>query len=135
MDVEPDQPSLERDVLSKSVICVVDDDEEVRESIGAFFRSAGIYIKKFNAADALLSWPALETMRCLITDLHMPGMSGLDLQLALKRSGRNVPVILMTAYPTEEARERAAGLDISFFVTKPTDPETLLGHVETLLEG
>jgi FixJ family two-component response regulator len=112
---------------------VVDDDEEVRESIGTFFRSAGIRTEKFDAAEALLAWPELGRMRCLITDLHMPGMDGLDLQRELKRQGRDVPVILMTAYATQECRERAKALGISAFITKPTDPETLLEEVEELL--
>ncbi|NVN10105.1 response regulator transcription factor [Nguyenibacter vanlangensis] len=119
-------------MLSNGVICVVDDDEDVRESIGAFFRSAGIPTEKFDGAEALLAWPGLASMRCLITDLHMPGMNGLDLQRELKRRGRVVPVILMSAYPTHDSREQAKALGVSFFATKPADPEVLLEQVEAL---
>ncbi|MGK9235341.1 response regulator [Inquilinus limosus] len=115
------------------VICVVDDDEEVRQSIAALFRSAGIATEKFDAAEALLAWPELGSMSCLITDLHMPGMDGLELQRELRRLGCDVPVILMTAYPTPEARERAQALGVSSFVAKPTDPDALLEKVEALL--
>jgi FixJ family two-component response regulator len=121
-------------VSHQSVICIVDDDDEVRESIGTFFRSAGVVTENFHAAEALLAWAGLAQMSCLITDLHMPGMDGLELQRELKRQGRNVPVILMTAYPTQEARDRAAALGISAFVAKPTDPEALLDQVEFLLQ-
>lgn len=116
-----------------AVICVVDDDDEVRESIDAFFRSAGIRIEKFGSAEQLLAFPRLDEMRCLITDLHMPGMDGLDLQRELKRRGRDVSVILMTAFPSEDARRRADALGISSFIMKPADPEELLDKVEALL--
>lgn len=115
------------------LICVVDDDEEVRESVGTFFRSAGIKLVKFAAAEDLLAFPDLAGMDFLITDLHMPGMNGLELQRELQRRGHQVPVILMTAFPTPEAREEAKRLGIAAFVTKPTDPEMLLEQVEALL--
>ncbi|MBY3088884.1 response regulator [Rhizobium laguerreae] len=117
----------------EAVICVVDDDDEVRESIGTFFRSAGVNVAKFGNAEDLLAWPNLFAMRCLITDLTMPGMDGLELQRELRRRGSEVPVILMTAFPTPEARERAEAQGVPFFVAKPTDPETLLDKVEALL--
>lgn len=116
-----------------SVICVVDDDQDVRDSIGAFFRSAGIDIHGFDGAEALLASTSLPMMDCLITDLHMPGMDGLELQRELRRKGYNIPVILMTAFPTPEARATARELGIATFVTKPTDPELLLDEVEALL--
>lgn len=120
-------------MLAGSLICIVDDDEAVRESIGSFFRSAGIVVKGFRAAEALLASPDLAVMACLITDLHMPGMDGLDLHRELRLRGRHVPVILMTAYPTPEARARARELGVSLFVEKPADPEILLEEVEALL--
>lgn len=128
-----DEPPGSMSVLPEAVICVVDDDEEVRESIGNFFRSAGITVAKFGAAEELLSWQDLSAMRCLITDLHMPGMDGLELQCELRRRGNGVPVILMTAFPSQEARERADALGISSFIVKPADPEILLETVEALL--
>lgn len=115
------------------LICIVDDDEDVRESIGSFFRSAGVVTKGFEAAEALLASPDVDAMACLITDLHMPGMDGLDLHGELRRRGCHAPVILMTAYPTTEARERAAALGVALFVEKPADPEMLLEEVEALL--
>lgn len=115
------------------LICIVDDDEEVRESIGSFFRSAGVVVKGFAAAESLLASPELAVMACLITDLNMPGMDGLDLHGELRRRGLEIPVILMTAYATPEARERARKLGVSRFVEKPADPEELFDEVEALL--
>jgi len=115
------------------LICLVDDDKDVREGLGTFFRSAGIRVEKFAAAEELLASRFLGAMDCLITDLHMPGIDGLQLRRELQRRGNDVPVILMTAFPTTEAREEARTLGIAEFVPKPIDPETLLEKVEALL--
>jgi Response regulators consisting of a CheY-like receiver domain and a winged-helix DNA-binding domain len=72
-------------------------------------------------------------MDCLVTDMHMPGMNGLELQRELQRKGIFVPVILLTAFPTDEARLVAAELGIADFVPKPTDPEALLERVTRLV--
>lgn len=122
-----------RSLCAAHVICVVDDDDEVRESIGAFFRSMGMSVKGFAAAESLLSSPDLDAMECLITDLHMPGMSGFDLQQALRLQGRSVPTIMMSAYATSETRREAERLGIAVFLEKPADPELLLDRVESLL--
>ncbi len=120
---------------SDSLIGIVDDDAEVRDSIGMLLRTAGISIRSFDAAESLLASSELSAMQCVITDLHMQGMDGLDLQRELTRLGRNVPVILMTAYPTPEAREKARRLGVARFVSKPADPEWLLAEVEALLDA
>ncbi len=120
-------------VRPDSVICIVDDDEEVLESIVTFFRSAGVRVRKFGAAENLLSSPDLAPMTFLITDLHMPGMSGLELLNELRRKGISVPVIVVTAYLTAAARKAGQALGVSAFVTKPADPEALLEKVAALM--
>jgi FixJ family two-component response regulator len=131
-----DERTVEEQFVSpEAVICIVDDDDEVRESIVTFFRSAGVKVANFCNAEDLLAWPNLPMMRCLITDLTMPGTDGLGLHRELRRLGSEVPVILMTAYPSAEARERAETEGVSCFVAKPTDPETLLEKVEALLSS
>jgi FixJ family two-component response regulator len=104
-------------VRAGGLICIVDDDEEVRESIGSFFRSAGVATRGFAAAEALLAAPE----------------DGLDLSETLRRQGYAAPVILMTAFPTAETRARAAANGVALFVEKPADPEELLDEVEALL--
>lgn len=122
-----------RSLCAAHVICVVDDDDEVRESIGAFFRSMGMSVKGFAAAESLLSSSDLDAMECLITDLHMPGMSGFDLQQQLRLKGRTVPTIMMSAYATPETKREAERLGIAFFLEKPADPELLLDRIVSLL--
>ena len=115
------------------VISVVDDDAEVLASLGSFFRSAGLTIVPFATAEALLDWAGLATMDVLITDLHMPGMDGLSLQSALLARGLTMPVVLMTAFPTDAVRDRARELGMAAFIVKPPNPDCLLEIAEHLL--
>ncbi|WP_420131662.1 response regulator transcription factor [Rhodopseudomonas sp.] len=114
-------------------ICIVDDDDDVRESISSFFRSVGLRVVGFGSAETFLSSATIAEAACLITDLHMPGMDGLGLHRELLRRGVDVPVIVMTAYSTPEARAEARHLGAAAFVEKPVDPEILLQDVETVL--
>jgi FixJ family two-component response regulator len=122
-------------VQDKSTICIVDDDDDVRESISSFFRSVGLRVEGFCAAERFLEQAALAEVGCLITDLHMPGMDGLGLHRELIRRGVAIPVIVMTAYATPEARAEAQGLGAAGFVDKPVDPELLLHDVEAILNA
>ncbi|WP_461321116.1 response regulator transcription factor [Bradyrhizobium diazoefficiens] len=115
-------------------ICIIDDDTDVRESISSFFRSAGLSVEGYSAAESFLSSPSLKKVDCVITDLHMPGMDGLGLHRELRRIGVDVPVIVMTAYSTPEARAEAKTLGAAAFVDKPVDPEILLQDVESILD-
>jgi FixJ family two-component response regulator len=115
------------------IISIVDDDEGVRSSLENYLRAAGVAVRTFGSAETFLaSADRLET-DCLITDLHMPGMDGLALQEELNRIGRAFPVIVMTAFPTDSAREEAAALGAAAFLTKPVDPDALLDRVEEIL--
>ena len=117
----------------QNVISVVDDDAEVLASLGSFFRSAGLTIVPFATAEALLDWAGLETVDLLITDLHMPGMDGLSLKSELLVRGMTVPVVLMTAFPTDVVRDRARELGVAACIVKPPNPDCLLDIVEHLL--
>lgn len=116
-------------------VCVVDDDSEVRESIASFFRSAGISVATFHAAEDLLASDWLESADFIISDLHMPGMSGLDLLKEVRVRGIGTHFVIMTAFATDEAREVAAELDTSAFLTKPVDPEELLSGLCHFVPG
>jgi len=117
---------------SKPTISIIDDDGEVRSSLTSLLRSAGYRVRSFDGATAFLADGSSDNA-CLLTDLHMPGMDGLDLQTELHRRGSAVPVILMTAFPTEEARTRAMKSGAAAFLTKPLDPDLLLDKLKALL--
>jgi FixJ family two-component response regulator len=125
----------ETSVRDRPTICIVDDDNDVRESISSFFRSVGLQVEGFGAAETFLEKAVLAEVGCLITDLHMPGMDGLGLHRELIRRGAAIPVIVMTAYATPAARAEARDLGAAGFVDKPVDPELLLHDVEAILNG
>ena len=114
-------------------IGVVDDDEEVRDSIVAVFRSEGIRVCAFPSAESLLASPLIDTLECLVTDLHMPGIDGFKLRRELIDQGKTFPVVMMTAFASPEARAVAHSLGMAEFLEKPTDPDVLLKVVRLLL--
>jgi FixJ family two-component response regulator len=120
--------------MAVSRFTVVDDDASVRESMSSLLRSLGHTVKEFGSADELLASAALDETDCVITDVRMPGMSGLELQRRLTRSHPRLPVILMTAHASdEEVRLRALKDGPMAYLSKPLDEETLLSAVETVL--
>jgi FixJ family two-component response regulator len=111
-------------------VAIVDDDPGVRGSITSLLRSAGLVAVPFACAEDLLGWQDREALACIVTDLHMPGMSGMDLQHALNSGGWRQPLIVMTAFPTAIVREQMTAAGARAFLTKPVDPDALLEAIE-----
>src|SRR4051812_13076267 len=107
------------------MISVVDDDEFVRDATADLVRSLGYDVRTFPSAEELLVSGHLEQTDCLITDLQMPGLSGLDLQDRVLSLGYKTPVIFITAFPKESARARALEAGAIAFLTKPFDEASL----------
>lgn len=116
--------------MQSYLIAIVDDDPGVRGSLHSLLRSAGMDGIGFAAAEDLLAYDDPARLDCIVTDLHMPGMSGTDLQEELARRAWTKPVIVMTAYPTDAARDRALTCGARQFLTKPVDPDLLLDAIE-----
>lgn len=117
-------------VAHPSIIAIVDDDAAVRSGVHSLLRSAGLQGLTFAAAEDLLQSERLAEFDCIVTDLHMPGMSGIDLQMELLRRGCRHPLIVMTAFPTEAAGARAIAAGARAFLGKPIDPDALLDAIE-----
>jgi FixJ family two-component response regulator len=115
------------------VIAIVDDDPGVQGSLDSLLRSVGLISLKFSSAEALLGAGLESQLACIITDLHMPGMTGLELQAEILRRGWAQPLIMLTAYPTDIAREQALAAGAAAFVTKPIDPDLLLEAIQALV--
>jgi FixJ family two-component response regulator len=108
-----------------SLVSVVEDDRYFRDSMSRLMRSLGYAVEVFSsAADFLASPRRLETS-CLICDVQMPGMSGIDLHRSLIDAGYAIPTILVTAYPNDTDRARALSDGVVCYLSKPVD-ETLL---------
>lgn len=118
---------------ARATICIVDDDHDVRSSLENYLRAAGMDVRTFDSAESFLASSDRGKTDCLVTDLHMPGLSGLELQQELNRAGRCFPVIVMTAFPTAAARTESASLGAVAFLEKPIDPDALLDRVEAIL--
>jgi len=117
------------------MIAVVDDDAFVRDALEDLITSFGHRVRTFHSADEFLQSGAIEGTSCLITDLQMPGMSGLDLQEWLLNNGHSTPVIFMTAFPEERARTAALNRGARAFLKKPVQEVELISHLERALEG
>jgi len=115
------------------VISVVDDDASVRTATARLLRSMGFSVYTFASAQEFLSSPRLSETSCVIADVQMPGMSGLELQDSLIARDHGVPVIFITAFPDEQLRERAMRAGAMCFLSKPFDEPQLLQCVERAL--
>ena len=111
------------------LVCVVDDDLLVRESVEGLLREDGFQVDSFESAESFLGRPRPEPPACLIVDLILPGMSGLELHQELARSALDVPVILLTAYGDVPMSVRALKAGALDFLTKPCDDDDLLAAV------
>lgn len=111
------------------LIAIVDDDPLVRDSIDSLVRSEGLATAMFAGGHELLGFDRTDEIGCVVTDLNMPGMTGLELQGEVVRKGWQVPIIFMTAFPTPEAQAQAMAAGAMRFLTKPVDPDELLDAI------
>ncbi|OAP36258.1 histidine kinase [Sinorhizobium glycinis] len=118
----------------KLLIAIVDDDQSMREATKGLMRSLGFDAEAFSSADDFLKFPRLRRTDCLVTDIHMPGMSGLDLHHRLVALGVSIPTVLITAYPNENVRARRLGPDIVGYLEKPFGEQALLNCIRSALE-
>ena len=119
----------------RSLVSVVDDDESVRESLPDLLNELGFDARVFSSAEAFLSSDCVDKTRCLILDVMMPGMTGLDLQQELTRRGQEIPVIFITAQKDETLRARAFKQGAVTFLNKPFSDTTLLDALNVALQG
>jgi FixJ family two-component response regulator len=108
------------------MISIVDDDASMREATKELVRSLGYTATAFASAEDFLKSEQLSETACLISDVQMPGLSGIDLQRRLIANGHRMPIIFITAFPDERARARALGAGAVGFLTKPYREESLI---------
>jgi FixJ family two-component response regulator len=115
------------------VIAIVDDEELVRTSLQRLLKMAGYTVAAFTSAEEFLRSGSLQDVHCLIADIRMPGMSGLDLQSELNAGGYQIPIIFITAHGDEKMRIRAMRDGAVAFLAKPFDNTVLLDRVRACL--
>jgi FixJ family two-component response regulator len=112
------------------MISIVDDDAFVRETTSSLVRSLGFNASTFASAEEFLLSDRLSDTACLIADVQMPGMSGVELQMLLRAQGRHMPIIFMTAFPEERVRRCVIDAGAIGFLSKPFDEESLIHYLE-----
>jgi FixJ family two-component response regulator len=108
------------------VISIVDDDFWARSGLEALVQSLGYATRTFESAEQFIQSSSIEETSCVIADVHMPGLSGLELQSCLRRAGRDTPIIFVTAYPSEQCCSRAFENGAVGFLIKPLDEASLV---------
>jgi FixJ family two-component response regulator len=116
------------------LIAIVDDDDSLRNSLNNLIRSVGFGVQGFSSAEAFLNSNQLDDMACLILDVRMPGMSGLDLQRQLIATNCRIPIIFVTSHGDDNARTRALEAGAVDFLYKPFHEEALLNAIDTALK-
>ena len=116
------------------LVVVVDDEESVRKAVQRLLRAAGLNVRSFASAEDFLKSGELKATGCLVADIRMPGMSGLDLLAELNRQHLPVPTILITAHGDEDLRMQAMRAGAVKFIPKPVDGATLLASVQAALQ-
>ena len=118
-----------------ALISIVDDDESMREAIQSLLRSVGFRAKTFASGEQFLQSDQIENTACLILDVRMPGMSGLELQRRLMATQCRIPIVFVTAHGEEEARARALQEGAVDFLLKPFSEEALLNAIQAALHA
>ena len=116
-----------------NLVAIVDDDESVRSALQGLMKAEGLPARAFASAEEFLSSGQQHNTACLITDIRMPGMSGLDLQARLNSEHRRIPIIFITAHGDTNMRMQALRAGAVEFLAKPFSDDVLLDHVRAAL--
>lgn len=115
------------------VISIVDDDEEVREATKGLVRSLGYTAATFGSAEEFLNSEQRHDTSCIISDVQMPGLSGVEMQRRLIAEGHSPPMIFVTAFPEDRIRASAMAAGAVGFLSKPCNEEHLIGCLDSAL--
>jgi FixJ family two-component response regulator len=122
-------------VTDGRLVCIVDDDASLRRSLRNLLSSVGFPVQTFDSAEAFLDARPEDSVGCVVLDVRMAGMSGLDLLKHLVASGSRIPVIMLTAHADEDTRRRSLEAGAVAFLEKPVRSAALLDAVRTALSS
>jgi FixJ family two-component response regulator len=122
------------DALEPSQISVVDDDESFRDSLRRLLKSLDYAVAVFPSAAAFLASSQLEATACLVADVHMPEMTGVELYEHLVHTGHAIPTILVTAYPDDGVEARMLSLGICRYLRKPLNEAALIDSLRSAVD-
>lgn len=119
----------------RKVVAIVDDDESVRSALEGLMKESGFSALTFACAEEFLNSGEEQHTVCLIADIRLPGMSGLDLQSKLNENHHRIPILFITAHGDEKKRMQALRAGAVEFLTKPFDDEVLLDNLRIALDS
>jgi CheY-like chemotaxis protein len=117
------------------VIAVVDDDGGFRDALQRFLRTLALHVEAFPSGEEFLRWNRMDSVGCVVLDLAMPGMSGLEVQEQLTARGLQIPIVFVTAHRNEQLGQRASASGALAVLRKPVDHDELVRLVRQALEG
>jgi FixJ family two-component response regulator len=117
------------------MVSIVDDDQSVRDGLVDLIQAMGFDAETFERAEHFLQSEEIDCTRCLITDVRMDGMSGLELHDRLLKSGKQIPTIVITAFPKDRDRERALQAGVICYLAKPFDERKLVDCITSALDA
>jgi FixJ family two-component response regulator len=120
--------------VNSALISIIDDDRSVREAIQGLIRSLGYATAAFGSAEEYLDSGRIDDTACIITDLQMPGLSGIDLQRRLLADGHDTPIIFVTAFPSDRLRRHALDAGAFGFLSKPFNEASLIACIDKALQ-
>ena len=129
------QSGRESNDLKRALVAVVDDDESIRESLPDLLNELGFRTRAFSSAEEFLASGSLDQTKCLILEVAMPGMTGLDLQQRLNGHERKIPIIFITAQKDRDVRDRAFEQGAVSFLFKPFSDTALLEALNKAVPG
>ena len=122
-------------MVRRPLVSVVDDNDSVRESLKALIRSVGLAVEVFPSAEEFLHSDHLPDTQCLILDVRMPGIDGLELRRQLLRNNRDIPTVFITAHGDTTARSQALEDGAVDYLFKPFSEQALLNAINVALRG
>jgi FixJ family two-component response regulator len=121
-------------LLKTGIIAIVDDDEPLREALGSVMKAAGFLAKTYASAEEFLESAQLQEMACLILDVRLPGMNGIELQRRLSNANSPIPIIFVTAHGDASVRDLVMKAGAAGFLNKPVRSDALLKEIHAALD-
>lgn len=125
---------MDETVTRAGVIAIVDDDEPLREALGSVMKAAGFSPRTFASAEEFLACDDCDDTACLILDVRLPGMSGIELQKQLSKTDRRLPIVFVTAHGDDSLRDSLMRAGAAAFLYKPVRSDALLKEIRRALE-
>jgi FixJ family two-component response regulator len=126
--------NLNQRIRRIGIVAIIDDDEDLREAVGSLLRASKFTIDTFPTAEAFLAFPRRDEVRCLVLDVRLPGMSGIELQKKLLDAGYGIPIVFISAHSDSSVRHLVMKAGAAAFLNKPVRARDLLHEIETALK-